>query len=90
MWLAFPVIVIVIFALGASIVSGGIFTIVVLPLAVVIAVVALVFSLWGRATGSRHTSSSPEVAPLPSSQHSNSAPAPGSPDELVDARRAQQ
>lgn len=89
MWLAFPVIVFIIFALGASIVSGGIFTIILLPVAVVIAVAALVFSLWGRASGSSHTSAS-EVAPLPSSQHTNSAPAPSSPDQLVDSRRAQQ
>jgi hypothetical protein len=90
MWLGLVLFIAVLVALGLSIVSGGIFTIVVLPLAVIVAVVALLISLWGRASGRSEGEPRREPAPLPHSDHANTAPAPTSPGQLVDARRAQQ
>lgn len=99
MWLGLVLVVVVIFALGASIVSGGIFTIVMLPVPVIVAVVALVVSFRARASGRSKSLASdsegaPSVAseatPYPHSNHSNQAPAPPTPDQLVDAKRAAQ
>lgn len=90
MWLGLVLFIAVLVALGLSIVSGGIFTIVVLPLAVIVAVVALLISLWGRASGRSEGEPRREPAPLPHSDRANTAPAPTSPGQLVDARRAQQ
>lgn len=92
MWLGLLLIIIVVAALGASIVSGGIFTIIVLPVAVAIALIALFVSAWGRASGRSAPSDKPDPGPpsLPHSAHRNSAPAPSTPDQLVDAKRAQQ
>ena len=92
MWLGLMLAIIIVLALVASIFSGGIFTIVVLPLAVVIAFVVMIVAAWGR--GSARSKDPPREsagrAPLPHSGHSNTAPAPTTPDQLVDARRAQQ
>jgi hypothetical protein len=90
MWLGLVLIIIVAAALAASIVSGGIFTIVVLPVAVIIAVVAAAFSLWGRASGRSKGRDRGDPAPLPPSSHRNTAPAPTTPDQIVDAKRAAQ
>ena len=90
MWLGLVLFIGILVALGLSIVSGGIFTIVVLPLAVIVAVVALIVSLWGRASGRADGSSRHDPAPLRHSGHANTAPAPSTPDQLVDARQSQQ
>jgi hypothetical protein len=90
MWLGLVLIIVIVAALGASIVSGGIFTIVVLPLAVIIAVVAGAVSLWGRASARSEGPGRGGPSPLPHSDHRNSAPAPTTPGQMVDAKRAQQ
>lgn len=75
--------------------SGGIFTIIFIPLGAIMLVVAVVFGMWSRA---REGSASPESqtegakteqAPL---RHTpaQGTPAPSRPEELVDARRVQQ
>ncbi|MGA8333921.1 MAG: hypothetical protein WB761_04215 [Solirubrobacteraceae bacterium] len=95
MWLYMIAVVLLIFGIGGSIVSGGIFTIVVLPLGAIVLVSALVVSMWARSTGAGahggKSSSEIEPRPLP---HTN-RPQPGtsgttSPGELVDARREAQ
>ena len=78
---------------GAA-VGGGIFTIVLIPIAIIVAVSAFLFSLWGRsaqgsAGGSTHESHAPD-RPLPTSHQRPSGRAPSSPEGLADARRAQQ
>ena len=81
-----------VFGIVGSVLSGGIFTILVLPLGAIVLVCALVASMWARSTGARahggRRASEIEPRPLP---HAN-RPQPGasgttSPEELVDARR---
>ncbi len=88
-------VVLLIFGIGGSIVSGGIFTILVLPLGAIVLVCAIVVAMWARSTGGRahgkKSASEMEPGPLP---HTN-RPQPGSsgttsPEELVDARRESQ
>jgi hypothetical protein len=78
---------------GAA-VGGGIFTIVLIPIAILIAVAALLFSMWGRAAqgagGAGTHESHTADRPLPTSHQRPSGRAPSSPEGLADARRAQQ
>jgi hypothetical protein len=102
MWLGLAIVVIAIAAVIAGAFAGGIFTIVLIPLAA-LAVIALFISwLWGRATntaGAGATTNAPESAPetsatiaasLPRSRGSAGAHVPTSPERLADARREQQ
>ncbi|HEX4011894.1 MAG TPA: hypothetical protein VHX62_17865 [Solirubrobacteraceae bacterium] len=71
--------------------AGGIFTIVFLPIAVIIIVSAILFTMWGR-KDERPTAPSerPSEQSFSANQAPNSAPTPSTPDQLVDARRATQ
>jgi hypothetical protein len=91
MWLAFPFFVVVIFMLVGGVLFGGIFTIVLVPLAFIVMVSAVGYLMWARAAGASATVDEQRVAqePLPHSSHSNSPAAPATPDELVDARQGQ-
>ena len=94
MWLYVLAFFILIFGIVGSVLSGGIFTIVLIPLGVIALISALVFGAFGRSAqdrmvGPRHAKPSPG-RPLPASEHSNTAAAPTTPDELADARRVQQ
>jgi flagellar basal body-associated protein FliL len=84
--------------LVGGILTGGIFTIVLIPVGVLALVTAGVLSLWARATqgkeageteGGAGDPSSAMDRPLPTG-HSNTATAPSSPEQLTDARRQQQ
>lgn len=68
---------------------GGIFTLVLVPLALVAAVSVTACSIIARVAGA-----DPAVNPtpddgaaLPHADHANTAPAPSTPDDLVDARQ---
>lgn len=71
--------------------SGGIFTLIFLPLGLIMLIVAVLVGMWGRAhqgTGdSTQSAAGPE--PLRHTPPQGSA-TPATPDDLVDARRAQQ
>jgi hypothetical protein len=73
--------------------SGGIFTIIFIPLAAIMLVVAVLAGVWARAqqgrAGGQTEASKNERTPL---RHTRPqvTPAPTTPEELVDARRAQQ
>ena len=72
--------------------SGGIFTIIFIPLGAIMLVVAVVFGMWGRAregSATSETQAETEQAPL---RHTppQGAPTPTRPEELADARRVQQ
>ncbi len=73
--------------------SGGIFTIIFIPLAAIMLVVAVLMGMWHRAQqgsgGGQTQGSKTEQAPL---RHTppQGAPSPTRPEELVDARRVQQ
>lgn len=95
MWLYFIAVALLVFGIVGSVLGGGIFTILVLPLGAIVLVCAVVVGMWARSTepsghGGR-SASEMEPRPLP---HSN-RPQPGasgttSPEELVDARREAQ
>jgi hypothetical protein len=91
MWLTFLYVVGAIFVAIAGVLSGGIFTLILVPLAVIAAVLAIGYAMWGYASGA---GSQQEVEdsigdPLPHSGHRNVPPRPSTPDELVDARQRQ-
>ena len=73
--------------------SGGIFTLIFIPLGAIMLVVAVLMGLWHRAqegsAGGQTQGSKTEQAPL---RHTpaQGTPTPTRPEELVDARRAQQ
>jgi hypothetical protein len=95
MWLGVVLILAIAFMVVAGVLSGGIFTIVLVPLAVVVAVTGLGYAMWARATGAaspQEAQVSADSVPdsLPHSGHSNAAAAPNTPDQLVDARRRAQ
>jgi hypothetical protein len=72
--------------------SGGIFTLIFIPLGAIMVVVAVLSGAFGRASqdsGTRQRSTRAEPEPLPHTP-SGTAPAPSSPEQLVDARRGQQ
>jgi uncharacterized membrane protein YfcA len=94
MWFYPVVLVLVIFAIVGATLAGGVYTIVLIPLAAVVLISALVYTLWGRAlqgregvaTDATHTS----ARPLPHRRRRPSGRAPSSPEALADARRQQQ
>jgi hypothetical protein len=73
--------------------SGGIFTLIFIPLAAIMLVVAVLAGMWSRASqgsqGGQTEGSTTEQAPL---RHTppQGAPTPNRPEDLVDARRVQQ
>jgi hypothetical protein len=73
--------------------SGGIFTLIFIPLSAIMLVVAVLSGMWHRSQqgsgGGQTEASKTEQAPL---RHTpaQGAPTPTRPEELVDARRAQQ
>jgi hypothetical protein len=73
--------------------SGGIFTIVFIPLGAIMLVVAVLMGMWHRAQagqgGGQTAGSKTEQAPL---RHTppQGAPTPATPEDLADARRVQQ
>ena len=94
MWFYPVVVVLVILGVVGGSLAGGIFTIVLVPLAAIVLISAVVYSLWGRAlqrdggvsTDATHTSD----RPLPHERRRTRGRAPSSPEGLVDARRQQQ
>ncbi|MGH2913408.1 MAG: hypothetical protein ACRDMX_00280 [Solirubrobacteraceae bacterium] len=93
MWLGLFFGIVIVIALILAIFAGGAFTIIVLPAAVFVALVALAFSGWGRASARKADEHVPPQGegPVPAaSQHANTVAAPTTPDQLADARRAQQ
>ena len=93
MWLYIIALVLLLFGIVGGVLTGGIFTIAILPLGVIALVTAGIASLWarsqqGRAGAAEDSEASKEPA-LPSG-HSNAATAPNTPQDLVNARREAQ
>ena len=94
MWFYPVVLVLVILAAAGGTLLGGVYTIILVPLAAIALISALIYSLWGRAlqgregtaTDAAHTSTDP----LPHRRRRPSGRAPTSPEALADARRQQQ
>jgi hypothetical protein len=73
-----------------GVVMGGVFTLVLVPLAIVAALSAIAYLSLARASGANPAvEQKPDNGPLPHSEHVDTASAPRSPDDLVDARQRQ-
>jgi hypothetical protein len=94
MWLYIIAVFLLIFGIVGSVLSGGIFTIVLIPLGFIALVSAMVHGSLGqgaqRREGPRDDGHSSVAQPLPVSEHSNTASAPTTPEQLADARRLEQ
>lgn len=94
MWLYGIAGVLILMGLVGSIAGGGIFTIVLIPIGLVIAGSALLYSMWNRAAQGGAEGQADAAAatnrPLPHTQRGDSGHAPTSPERLADARRTQQ
>jgi|GEM_PF-3210933 len=94
MWLFLIAAVLVLFAIVGGVFAGGVFTIVLVPLAAIAVVSAVVFGIWGRAAqgsqGAETDASHTTDRPLPHQRRQPSGRAPSSPERLADARRVQQ
>ena len=94
MWF-YPVIgLLVILAIVGGTLAGGIFTIVLVPLAAIVLISAIVYGVWGRAmegaTGTPTDASHEADRPLPHRRRRPSSRVPTTPGGLADARRQQQ
>jgi len=71
--------------------SGGIFTLIFVPLGFVMLVVAAAVGMWGRASQGSGRARREDAGPEPL-RHTpaQGTPTPSRPEDLVDARRAQQ
>lgn len=92
MWLLILVAFLGLLGIVGGSLAGGVFTIVLIPLAAIAFVTAIAYTYFSgaaerRASGDRRRSRPP--AP-PTAQQPSSAPRPSSPEELADARRANQ
>ncbi|HEY2318845.1 MAG TPA: hypothetical protein VGH67_11120 [Solirubrobacteraceae bacterium] len=91
MWLVIFVVPLGIIMLIGGLLAGGIYTIVFLPIALIVVVMAGLFMLWGKSQSRRSLPSDrATTAPAQSTEYSNTPPRPSTPDELVDARRSVQ
>jgi predicted phage tail protein len=93
MWFYMIAVFLVFVGIIGGVASGGIFTLIFIPLGAIMLVVAVLMGMWHRsqegASGGQTQGSKTEQAPL---RHTpaQGAPTPTRPEELVDARRAQQ
>lgn len=94
MWFYPVLIVLVVLALVGGTLAGGVYTLVLIPLAFVVGVSVIVYAMWGRALQSRAGGSTDatvtKAEPLPHQAERPSGRAPTSPEALTDARRQQQ
>ena len=94
MWFYPLLIVLVVLALVGGTLAGGVYTLVLIPLAVIVGVSAVVYAMWGRSmqskAGADTHATAASVDPLPHTRPRPSGRAPSSPEGLADARRQQQ
>jgi hypothetical protein len=94
MWLYMLALVLVILGLVGGVASGGIFTIVLVPLGLLVAGSAILYAMWGRSMQGKaegETDASPSTNdPLPHAHERDSGHVPTSPETLADARRSGQ
>jgi hypothetical protein len=90
MWLYLIVAVLALVAIVGSVLGGGAFTIVLVPLAVIGIVSAIVSSLLGSSAGVSAGEPEGRAGPTRSRSVGDGGRAPTSPERLADARRVQQ
>jgi predicted phage tail protein len=92
MWLYMIAVFLVLVGIIGGVASGGIFTLIFVPLGVIMVAVAVISGMWSRAhqaSAGGQTDASKAEQPLRHTRPQGAA-APTRPEELVDARRAQQ
>ncbi|MDQ6817499.1 MAG: hypothetical protein M3018_08850 [Actinomycetota bacterium] len=94
MWLYLLALVLLILGIVGGVASGGIFTIILVPLGLIVAASALLYAMWGRSAqrsaGGDAEAASSTNRPLPHTRERASGHVPTSPERLADARRSQQ
>lgn len=93
MWLGIVIAFAVLLALIGGVVVGGIFALILVPIAFIIVIAAVLMSMWARATSGRPSPDderSRSAPAYPHGGHQNASAAPGTPDQLVDARQKSQ
>jgi hypothetical protein len=93
MWFYPLIAFLVVLGVVGGIFGGGIYTLVLVPIAVIAALTAVVLALWGRAlegSGNPEGEARRRNRPLPHREPSSPSHVPTSPDRLIDERRAQQ
>ena len=91
MWFYMIAAFLVLVGLIGGVASGGIFTLIFVPLGLIMLVVAAVVGMWGRSQQGTGDSEQSAAGPAPL-RHTppQGASTPATPEDLVDARRAQQ
>jgi hypothetical protein len=94
MWFYPLLVVLVILGIVGGTLAGGVYTLILIPLAVIVAVSVVLYAMWGRSMQARAGASTEATAqstePLPHQAARPSGRAPTSPEALADARRQQQ
>jgi hypothetical protein len=93
MWLYLVAVFLLVIGVIGGVVSGGIFTIVVLPAGVIVLLGAIAAGMWSRGAGASAHGGASEIEPEPLPHTNRSQPGTSgasSPEELVDARRQAQ
>jgi hypothetical protein len=91
MWLALPVILLIVLALAGGLLVGGIYAIVLVPIAAIILIGAVIYTIWGRASEPPNLRREREnIDSLPHTPGQNAAAAPSTPNDIVDARQRSQ
>jgi hypothetical protein len=94
MWFYPVVILLVILAIVGGTLAGGVFTIVLIPLAAIALISAIVYGVWGRAleggAGASTDATHESDRALPHRQRRPTGRVRTSPERLADARRQQQ
>ncbi len=88
-WLFIVVAALVVVGIAGGVLAGGIFTIVLVPIAVIVLVAGVIFRGMGSATQPTE-GGEPTNAPLPHSAGHEPGHVRTSPEALTDARRAEQ
>ncbi len=94
MWIFWPIAALVVIAILGGIFLGGIFTIVLVPIAAIAVVGGIVYAVVGaaaqRQAGADVDPTTVSREPATRTSQTTGPQAPSSPEELVDARRARQ
>lgn len=95
MWLSWPAFILMVFAIIGGIVGGGMFTLILVPIAAIALVGLFVAWLLGLTTGHSDVSTTSKpvagrASSLPRTRGNSGSHAPTSPDRLADQRREQQ
>jgi hypothetical protein len=90
MWLFWFVLPLAIVMVVGGLLAGGIYTIVFLPIALIVVAIVVVFTMYGKSPRRRTLPRDQPTAPGPTTGHVNVAPSPSTPAQLTDARRQAQ